>query len=362
MQCCSVPCSYDFCHCISLSFYFYVFFYIFPFFVFFVAPFLSFFLPLSLFLFLSLPIYCRCCSLLSQCPAHFCDIMAGSVQIGSAAGEGGEWDAGCSESGAGSHHTVLRPWNVSGTPTKTINRAASLSSPPSLCCLIMITSRQVSTIQEQIQYQKSRSLVLLLTFPLISFTSIFQIAPALVQAVTGLSVGSTAVETDTKRQQHQHAAQIHASSHCLISLHCSSVLSHASACAAQFQHAHLWPVSFLLLFLPSPRGGGRPVLLTDPKASGWLSFPFTLFVSPFYSLILPSTFTSFFASLLSTSRLSSPPPVSVSSHPASPSLSSCCVVGLQLVLRGMSEALVDRRAAPALITLCSGPELWVNFA
>uniref|UniRef100_A0A3Q2Q9C0 RAB11 binding and LisH domain, coiled-coil and HEAT repeat containing n=1 Tax=Fundulus heteroclitus TaxID=8078 RepID=A0A3Q2Q9C0_FUNHE len=30
---------------------------------------------------------------------------------------------------------------------------------------------------------------------------------------------------------------------------------------------------------------------------------------------------------------------------------SCC-----LVLRGMSEALVDRRAAPALITLCSGPE------
>eukprot|EP00066_Takifugu_rubripes_P016866 XP_011606132.1 PREDICTED: lisH domain and HEAT repeat-containing protein KIAA1468 homolog isoform X2 [Takifugu rubripes] len=29
----------------------------------------------------------------------------------------------------------------------------------------------------------------------------------------------------------------------------------------------------------------------------------------------------------------------------------------ELVLRGMSEALIDRRAAPALITLCSGPEL-----
>lgn len=45
--------------------------------------------------------------------------------IRSAAGEGGEWDAGSSESGAGSHHTVLRPWNVSGTTTT--NRAASLS-------------------------------------------------------------------------------------------------------------------------------------------------------------------------------------------------------------------------------------------
>ncbi|XP_027860796.1 RAB11-binding protein RELCH homolog isoform X2 [Xiphophorus couchianus] len=34
----------------------------------------------------------------------------------------------------------------------------------------------------------------------------------------------------------------------------------------------------------------------------------------------------------------------------------------ELVLRGMSEALVDRRAAPALITLCSGPELSVRIA
>lgn len=36
------------------------------------------------------------------------------------------------------------------------------------------------------------------------------------------------------------------------------------------------------------------------------------------------------------------------------------LTGLQLVLRGMSEALIDKRVAPALITLCSGPELWVN--
>lgn len=50
--------------------------------------------------------------------------------IRSAAGEGGEWDAGSSESGAGSHHSVLRPWNVSGTTTTTTmvdHRAASLS-------------------------------------------------------------------------------------------------------------------------------------------------------------------------------------------------------------------------------------------
>uniref|UniRef100_A0A7N8XAG4 RAB11 binding and LisH domain, coiled-coil and HEAT repeat containing n=1 Tax=Mastacembelus armatus TaxID=205130 RepID=A0A7N8XAG4_9TELE len=33
-----------------------------------------------------------------------------------------------------------------------------------------------------------------------------------------------------------------------------------------------------------------------------------------------------------------------------------------LVLRGMSEALVDRRAAPALITLCSGPEFSVRIS
>ncbi len=36
------------------------------------------------------------------------------------------------------------------------------------------------------------------------------------------------------------------------------------------------------------------------------------------------------------------------------------LTGLQLILRGMSEALIDKRVAPALITLCSGPELWVN--
>ncbi|CAL8320733.1 unnamed protein product [Boreogadus saida] len=33
-----------------------------------------------------------------------------------------------------------------------------------------------------------------------------------------------------------------------------------------------------------------------------------------------------------------------------------------LILRGMSEALVDRRAAPALITLCSGPEFSVRIS
>ncbi|XP_028288275.1 RAB11-binding protein RELCH homolog isoform X4 [Parambassis ranga] len=34
----------------------------------------------------------------------------------------------------------------------------------------------------------------------------------------------------------------------------------------------------------------------------------------------------------------------------------------ELVLRGMSEALVDRRAAPALITLCNGPEFSVRIS
>ncbi|XP_029698346.1 RAB11-binding protein RELCH homolog isoform X5 [Takifugu rubripes] len=34
----------------------------------------------------------------------------------------------------------------------------------------------------------------------------------------------------------------------------------------------------------------------------------------------------------------------------------------ELVLRGMSEALIDRRAAPALITLCSGPEFSVRIS
>lgn len=43
-----------------------------------------------------------------------------------------------------------------------------------------------------------------------------------------------------------------------------------------------------------------------------------------------------------------------------PPVSLLHLTGLQLVLRGMSEALIDKRVAPALITLCSGPELWVN--
>lgn len=77
-------------------------------------------------------------------------------------------------------------------------------------------------------------------------------------------------------------------------------------------------------------------------------YPVTLFSS--LSLSYHPLLSSIFTSLL---LLSLSPPLPL----ASPSLSSCCVVGLQLVLRGMSEALVDRRAAPALITLCSGPEL-----
>lgn len=35
----------------------------------------------------------------------------------------------------------------------------------------------------------------------------------------------------------------------------------------------------------------------------------------------------------------------------------CMLTGLQLTLRGMSEALVDKRVAPALVTLSSDPEL-----
>lgn len=38
----------------------------------------------------------------------------------------------------------------------------------------------------------------------------------------------------------------------------------------------------------------------------------------------------------------------------------CMLTGLQLTLRGMSEALVDKRVAPALVTLSSDPELWVS--
>lgn len=63
-----VSCVYSSCHCVSLSSYLFVFFFIPPF-----SFLASFFLN-----FLSM---CwRCCSLLSQCPAHLCDIAAGSVQ------------------------------------------------------------------------------------------------------------------------------------------------------------------------------------------------------------------------------------------------------------------------------------------
>lgn len=104
----------DLFHCISLSFYVFVF-----------SP-----LPIcfAFFFFFSL-VRWRCCSLLSPSPLATPLWHHGWLcPIRSAAGEGGEWDAGCSESGAGSHHTVLRPWNVSGTTTAATNRAASL--PP----------------------------------------------------------------------------------------------------------------------------------------------------------------------------------------------------------------------------------------
>lgn len=115
---------------------------------------------------------------------------------------------------------------------------------------------------------------------------------------------------------------------------------------------------------------GPFVWLTRQLAVGRLHSAFLGFILSLYfslSLSLSSISSRLSSVFASFSHLSPPtlclsllPPVSTSSHPASPSLSSCCVVGLQLVLRGMSEALVDRRAAPALITLCSGPELWVN--
>lgn len=63
-----VPCSYSSCHCISLFSYLFC---------------VCFSLSLPLFFFASfyfLSIYWRCCSFLSQCPAHLCDITAGSVQ------------------------------------------------------------------------------------------------------------------------------------------------------------------------------------------------------------------------------------------------------------------------------------------
>lgn len=114
--------------------------------------------------------------------------------------------------------------------------------------------------------------------------------------------------------------------------------------------AHLVPT-----FPPPPPLLPPPLLFGSAatfSASGWLSLPhldlsslsFSLYILLLYSLNL-SLFTSPFSSV---------------SHLTPPTVSSWCVVGLQLVLQGMSEALVDRRAAPALITLCSGPELWVN--
>lgn len=69
IQCCSVSCSYCSCHCISLSSYLFVFFFSLP----------SLFCFSLFFFFLSLFIagVARSCP---KCPAHLCDITAGSVQ------------------------------------------------------------------------------------------------------------------------------------------------------------------------------------------------------------------------------------------------------------------------------------------
>lgn len=152
--------------------------------------------------------------------------------------------------------------------------------------------------------------------------------------------------------RHQSATLAHASSHRLI---CLLTLTHSlqiAACNTVQQH---YPCMFIcysqpLLFLPHPLLVETGHLLKD-SIGGWLYFlphlsiyPVTLFFFFFHSktCIIPSISAFSLSPLLSRT---------------SPTLSSCCVVGLQLVLRGMSEALVDRRAAPALITLCSGPEL-----
>ena len=92
-----------------------------------------FFPPLSVLLFLFSSLYLSAVLLAlvpMPRPPLWHHVWLGPIR--SAAGEGGEWDAGSSESGPGSHHTVLRPWNVSGTTTTTTttttaNRAASLS-------------------------------------------------------------------------------------------------------------------------------------------------------------------------------------------------------------------------------------------
>lgn len=69
IQCCSVSCSYCSCHCISLSSYLFVFF--------FSLPSLFCFFPFFFFLSLFIAGVARSCP---KCPAHLCDITAGSVQ------------------------------------------------------------------------------------------------------------------------------------------------------------------------------------------------------------------------------------------------------------------------------------------
>ena len=146
MQCRSVPCSYGSCHCISLSSYlFCVLFFLFP------SPFLFCFFCLFLFFFFSLYLLAVLLALVPlPCPLLWHH--GWLCPIRSAAGEGGEWDAGSSESGAGSHHTVLRPWNVSGTTT-TNNKPRRVSLPPSLCCQRTITLKQACACREQIQHK-----------------------------------------------------------------------------------------------------------------------------------------------------------------------------------------------------------------
>lgn len=132
------------------------------------------------------------------------------------------------------------------------------------------------------------------------------------------------------------------------------------ACMQQQQSPSHPPVPPLLCQHAHP----QPV----PSSSSSLSGPLANQSRGFQQLLHPSVsplFSQFYPVTLPLSLSpASPPPLSIclcsapSSNSTHLSFSISPCGGLsQLVLRGMSEALVDRRAAPALITLCSGPEL-----
>lgn len=120
MQYRSVSCGYSSCHCLSLSSYLFCIF-LYP------SPLLSRYFLFCFFFLFSLYVLVVLLALvpMPRPPLWHRDWLC---PIRSAAGEGGEWDAGSSESGAGSHHTVLRPWNVSGTTRR-------VSLPPSPHCV-----------------------------------------------------------------------------------------------------------------------------------------------------------------------------------------------------------------------------------